>query len=59
MSARTERLLEEIAALETKIASEPQGSSNVTALQEQLVTRRRELITASEALNEGARVLKG
>lgn len=59
MSARTEQLLAEIVELEAKIVAEPTASPAVDVLREQLVTRRSELLKATQALNEGTRVLKG
>jgi hypothetical protein len=59
MSARTEQLLSEISELEAKIAAEPAGSRNTVMLREQLLSRRKELTAATQALTEGKQILKG
>jgi hypothetical protein len=58
MSATTEKLIEEISDLEKQISSEPRGSRNLVMLQEQLISLRKQLNQANEALNEGKQLLK-
>ena len=61
MSARTEKLLEEIAATEKAIESSSlAGAKDIaTSLYERLQILKKELMNATHALNESKEILKG